>query len=293
MNLKTKCPICNSRVKKEVFHNKVWGGNKNDKFIRCLKCDTVFLYPLPNNSQLTKFYKNYPNYMKGRSIDQNWSNLKNTYDVLSKRDIPLRKSFVEKYFVKGNVCDVGCSVGFMLDYFKSNNIEAVGIEPSLLEYNFSVSNNNTVYKSFKELPNKKYSNVTSYFVIEHLIDPINFIKSCLNITKKNGRFIFEIPHRNDFLLKNMKNNSYKDFILQKMHVTYFSYESLEFMLKKINKKYKIEFGQKYGLDNHLMWATRNSNSGADFKFSKKLNNIYKKELIKQNMYDYFIVIIYN
>lgn len=293
MNFNSKCPICNSNKKKVLFHNKVWGGKKTDKFIKCLNCDIVFLHPLPTNDDLNKFYTNYSNYMINRSVDQNWRDLKTTYKILSKRDIPLRKKFIDKYFIKGDVCDVGSSVGFMLDFFKSNNFKAVGIEPSLSEYNYSISNNNIVYKNFKDLKNKKFSNVTSYFVIEHLIDPINFIKSCLKLTKKRGRFIFEIPHRNDFLLTNMKSNSYKDFILQKMHIMYYSYDALEFMLKKIKKKYKIEFGQKYGLDNHLMWATTNSNKESKFKFSKKLNEQYKKELINQNFYDYFIVIIYN
>ena len=96
MYFKTKCPICKSKQKKILFHNKVWGGKKNDKFIKCLKCDIVFLHPLPTKIELNKFYSNYSNYMKGRSLDQNWANFNSTYNVLSKRDIPLRKKYIDK-----------------------------------------------------------------------------------------------------------------------------------------------------------------------------------------------------
>ena len=289
--IKQKCPICNSIHKKKIWHSKVWGGNKNDKFLQCKICDIVFLSPFPAKKNIEKFYSNnFGTYMKKRSKDMNWSNLKKQYQNLYKREIPLRSIYLKKYLKKGNVCDVGCSTGFTLDYISKNKkYKTFGIEPSE-EHRIHIKKRHTVYPSIKNA-DIMFDNIIHYYVLEHVFNPFVFLNDLLSKLKKNGRMIFEIPHRNDalFSLYNMK--SYKNFIMQKMHLFYFSEKSIRFILNKLKVKYEIFKCQRYNLDNHYRWIFSNDKENNFQIFSKKLNNLYMKEVCKKNYNDHFTIIL--
>ena len=55
--MKKKLLICNSTKEKEIWHDKVWGGSNKDKFLHCINCDIVFLYPFPNIKDVSNFIK--------------------------------------------------------------------------------------------------------------------------------------------------------------------------------------------------------------------------------------------
>ena len=284
------CPLCKSNKKKSIFNQKVWGGARNDKFLKCHNCDIVFLHPFPKNKQINDFYQHhYGNYMKKRSKEQEWSNLSKQFDILKKRDIPLRSPFLKKYLKKGNVCDVGSSTGFMIEYLIKQGRDVYGVEPSDEHRIFSEKKGYKIFKNMNEV-NLKFDNVINYYVLEHVNKPINFIENLLNLLKKNGHLILEVPNREDFLLKQVNLKSYKDFILQKMHVMNYSIHSLRYLFDKFNIKYEILRGEKYSLDNHLNWLTYNKPGKVEMNISKSLKNNYNRMLIENNLNDYFIVV---
>ena len=71
--------------------------------------------------------------------------------------------------------------------------------------------------------------------------------------------IFEIPNRNDALFSLYNLQNYKDFIMQKMHLFYFSEDSIKFILDKFKIKYKIFKCQRYDYNNHYNWIANNAN----------------------------------
>ena len=290
MYIKINCPLCKSSEKKSIFHNVVWGGNKDEKFLICKKCDIVFIYPFPKNKQINDFYQHhYGSYMKERSKEQEWDDLSKQFKILKKRDIPLRSPFLKKYLKKGNICDVGSSTGFMMEHLKKKGFKVFGVEPSEEHREFSEKKGFKVFKKIDDT-NIKFDNVVNYYVLEHVHNPIFFIKNLLGLLKKNGRLILEVPNRNDFLLKQANLKSYKDFILQKMHVMNYSALSLKFLFDKFNIEYKILKGEKYSLDNHMNWLINNKPGKIDFKLSNELKKNYSKMFIDNDLNDYFIVI---
>jgi len=289
--VRANCPLCKLNSYKLVYYKKVWGGNSRDKFLICNKCDIVFLNPMPSDKELNKFYSdNYGRYMKERSLEQNWSNLIKELQIISKREIPLRKKILKKYLLNGSICDVGSSTGMMLEYFKDLKRTSHGIEPSKEHRSFSLSKKHTVFRNFKSVK-RKYKNVLNYYVLEHINDPLKFIKSLLNITKDNGRVIIEVPNRNDYLFCNTNISSYKNFIMQKMHTLYFSKKSLIFLLNKLEFSFKIIGNQRYEFNNHLNWALNKSPGNIKYIFQNKFSKYYKNYLIKNNYNDYFVIII--
>ena len=76
-----------------------------------------------------------------------------------------------------------------------------------------------------------------------------------------------------------------------------TYKSLKTVLHKAGfKKIKIEYFQRYGLDNHLGWFIKKKPGGHNFfkKYSsKKINLIYKDNLVKLKKTDTLIAIANN
>ena len=76
-----------------------------------------------------------------------------------------------------------------------------------------------------------------------------------------------------------------------MHLFYFSEKSIRFILNKLKVKYEIFKCQRYNLDNHYRWIFSNDKENNFQIFSKKLNNLYMKEVCKKNYNDHFTIIL--
>jgi len=285
------CPLCGDREDKGLFHDTVWGGDPEDVFLHCSQCDIVFLYPFPSDDALNSFYKNeFGSYMIERSMEMDWGNLEKQYNNLSQRELPLRKPFFENYLTNGTVVEIGSSTGFLLDYLRNNGIEAHGVEPSRMHAEFSESKGNVIFESIQSLE-KSYDLGLHYYVLEHVPNPAVFLESCISKIKSGGHLIFEVPHRNDALLAYYNLSSYKNFILQKMHLFYYSISSLEFLLDSLGLDYEFVPGQRYGLKNHLHWL-RFGKPGVSFPIiNESTEKAYKTDLINASYFDYFVVIV--
>ena len=105
----------------------------------------------------------------------------------------------------------------------TNGFSCHGVEPSRNHAEFSRSRGNVIFEGFCSLT-QKYDNLLHYYVLEHVFDPKKFLKLCMDQIKPGGRMIFEIPHREDALLSLYGLGGYRDFIMQKMHLFYYSME---------------------------------------------------------------------
>ena len=162
------------------------------------------------------------------------------------------------------------------------------LEPSIEHLKF-INKQHKIFKDLNEV-DFLFENIIHYYVLEHVFDPIIFLKNNLLKLKKNGRMLFEIPNRNDALFSLYNLNHYKDFIMQKMHLFYFSEKSIKFILEKFNVKYRIFKCQRYDFNNHCNWISKNKIS-KDSLFTKKLNKLYKEEIIKKDYNDHFTIVL--
>ena len=107
--------------------------------------------------------------------------------------------------------------------------------------------------------------------------------------------IFEIPNYSDPLISLYNNKNFNKFYWSVVHHWYFNKKSLEYLLNKLNLKFKILPEQRYDLSNHIEWMN-NAKPGGYGKynniFDEKLDNLYKKNLINKWKCDTLIAIIY-
>lgn len=303
MSLPSKCPLCLAGTDKQsVITQHVYGSNENRKnaFFRCSNCDVVYQYPGLSKEEEKQFYADeFEKFMSNRSMmEVGWhkaeKHLKDNESTYLRRLKYLKPYLKEKI----KVLEVGCSSGFMLLPLVDLGHECFGVEPSGVFSEFVKTKNIPVYNSVDELESTNNSNkfdlIMHFFVLEHISNPIDFLKKQLSFLKPGGNIIFEIPNVADPLYTIYNIPEFEKFYWSIAHPWYFSEKSIEFVLSKLSQPYRVLLDQRYDLSNHLIWAKDGKPGGMNrFSsiFGEELDEMYKKTLVKNHTCDTLIVVI--
>ena len=152
-----KCRLCNVDGDSQTIRaDYVFGGEQKHNFWQCAECNAIYLYPPLTKAEEKHFYKKeFEKYMSTRVGDhRDWSNAEK--HVQSNQDQAERRwKFIEPHIFDGmDILEIGCSSGFMLNKFKENNINTVGVEPSGEFLEFVRNNGFEVYKDLEEVKGK-------------------------------------------------------------------------------------------------------------------------------------------
>ena len=90
-------------------------------------------------------------------------------------------------------------------------------------------------------------------MLEHLLDPVSFLKDLKKLLNKHGKIIIEVPNIDDALISFYNIDEFKNFYFCSAHVSYFSEKTLMNCIKQAGLIGKISQVQRYDLYNHLHW----------------------------------------
>jgi len=141
----------------------------------------------------------------------------------------------------------------------------------------------------------KFDKIFLFHVLEHIYNPIEYLKELKEKLNQYGKIFIEIPNNNDILLKGYQIQEFRDFYYQSAHLWYFNRSSLEFIFEQLNLKYNIYNIQRYDLSNHIKWLKDKKPGGQGFYdnlFSNEIKNNYKKFLIENDKSDTLFCILY-
>ncbi|MCR9137407.1 MAG: class I SAM-dependent methyltransferase [Alphaproteobacteria bacterium] len=120
------------------------------------------------------------------------------------------------------------------------------------------------YSNFADITENRFDIVCLFHVLEHIINPKPFLKSCAQMLSPRGRLIIEVPSFDDPLLTLYDVPNYHNFFFQKQHPYYYSASSLNRLLTSHSLTVeKMIPHQRYGLENHLKWLRDGSPGGDD------------------------------
>lgn len=256
------CRICRSG-KTKVIRTKLRYNIKR-RVYRCLVCGYVFLDTPKKKSGEFYIGNNYrriygPSPNKISKCRESF----NTY-------LPFQSSIIKEieHILKPDmkVLDVGCSTGHFLHALKNKVKERVGLElqkdaVSFIRKNldFKVYSQPIEAAKIKEAP---FDLVTCLQVLEHIENPLTFLKDLAKNLKPNGYLYIEVPNVNDALLTCYKAAGYADFYFREPHVSNFSIDSLKILLRRAGFNGVFKTVQRYNIINHLHWLLTNSPQGS-------------------------------
>jgi 2-polyprenyl-3-methyl-5-hydroxy-6-metoxy-1,4-benzoquinol methylase len=267
--------------------------SKKYKVVKCVKCKHAQIFPIPKKDEDKKFYdedrqaKNI-NYRKG--IEE----LKKK----TKEDTIRRVKLINKYAPKnGSVLEIGSGYGIFLEEIRKHGYKVIGIEISneRRRYSKKITNVKVLNINLNEqIPDiGKFDIIVLFQVLEHIVDPINFLRNLKKLLRSRGKLIVEVPNFNDFQLG--LNKAYSEWYWQRAHIHYFSPRILKRVLLCSGFKAKILGMQRYSIENMFNWKLTNHPQLTEptYNLPKKYDWIekhYKKYLEKYLICDTIIAI---
>ncbi len=119
----------------------------------------------------------------------------------------------------------------------------------------------TEYLRESRFADRHYDVICAFQVLEHVPDPVVFLKELRASAKKGATMFIEVPNLNDPLLSVWNVESYQKFFYHSAHLHYFTEDSLRKagrLAGFTDEQVEISFTQDYNLLNHLNWIMNNA-----------------------------------
>ncbi|MEI8229659.1 MAG: class I SAM-dependent methyltransferase [Candidatus Peregrinibacteria bacterium] len=159
--------------------------------------------------------------------------------------------------------DVGCGYGFFVDAAAEAGYSAEGIDLNTPSIAIARAHGNNLYiegvvnDDFATRNRGSYDIVTTFHVLEHLTDPVAYLRRLGLLVKQGGLLVVEVPNADDALLAH--NPAYNAFYWQRAHLSYFTPMTLRVALRAAGfGQAEVESVQRYGMNNLFHWITHNA-----------------------------------
>jgi 2-polyprenyl-3-methyl-5-hydroxy-6-metoxy-1,4-benzoquinol methylase len=235
---------------------------------QCAACGLVYLWPRPSQEELDTYYaEGYrEEYDDGAMAERHTADT----DEAGSRARRLRSLMQEA----ASLLEVGCGSGAFLEAVRPHVRQVAGIEPEGTsrrwlgqELGLQVSES----LSDVETRGETYDVVVLFHVLEHIPDPVGFLKRLSTVLNPSGRLVIEVPNVDDALVSVYQIAAYREFYYQKAHLYYFSAATLEKVLAEAGLGGAAQGVQRYDLGNHLTWMMKGE-PGGQGAYAKMLGN---------------------
>ena len=186
--------------------------------------------------------------------------------------------------------DVGCGGGSFLDLVKGMCRTTLGIEPTpSLRAALTAKGHRAfpychdVSKDWEE----RVDVAVSFSVIEHLPQPVAFLREIGRLLKPGGRLVVSTPNRRDWLLEALPDD-YPRFFYRAVHAWYFDAASLAGLLTVAGfVDATVTFHHRYDLSNAILWLRDKRPTGLGaLAFSAPGDGVFRGMLEASGRADY-------
>ena len=289
------CNFCKKENPMELYYPNVRNCQEG-YIVKCKECDLRQLFNKKNVS-LKEFYLNDGQDKAIQSITKisKLEQIESEAQTMIQRAKIIQEKINDLKLVKKDIkiIDVGGGYGNLsLEIRKLNinndiNLQIDILEPRKLENLFYTKYNLNKITTFLdydfvEKNKKKYDFVLNYHVLEHVSNPVDFLKNMYDLINENGYLCLEVP--NDDLDLIQINKKYADKINYiESHENYFTKITLSKICMKIGINPEIKGFQIYGYENYNNWVKNIPNKiGKEIDF---FTNNYKKDSKEYKWYN--------
>ena len=244
-----RCLIC--KRTKFTQKSKTVRDSKNHQILMCKSCGHTQIHPIPTLTEEKKFYDD--------NKQEKNLNIKYSIDEIKKKsmsDTNRRVKFVSKLVKKNEkILEIGSGYGLFLEGMKKRGQNVIGIEISKEKREIAkkitkaqILDINILEKKIK-IP--KVDVIVLFHVLEHISEPVKFLKNLRNMLKMNGRIVVEVPNHNDHQLQ--LNKKYREFYWQRAHIHYFTPKIFQKVLEESGFSTEVKGIQRYSIENFFNW----------------------------------------
>jgi SAM-dependent methyltransferase len=298
----TSCPLCAAGADDQfVVTHRVYGDESGRAVFHCRRCDVRYLFPGQSPQEEAHFYaQEFESFMIGRSASgAGWEGPER--HIAANESQRQRRMTHLRDILKPNsrVLEFGCSSGFMLYPLAQAGHRCAGVEPSGVFSEYVRNRGVSCFQSLDDLTAAEggaavYDLILHYYVLEHVSDPVGFLRRQFALLKPGGKIVFEVPNANDALTTVYDMAAYERFIWVVSHHWYFSEGSLAKAMEMAGGTGEVRFDQRYDLSNHMIWA-RDGKPGGMGRFTnvfgQELEDQYRQALIGARCCDTLIGIL--
>ncbi len=186
------CPLCGSKSYVVEF------SRKNFRFVRCNECGVLYQNPRPQKEFIQNRYDD-------KYFQYEIENHKNFFQLQLKTVADCKIEDLVGGFQGKKVLDVGCATGMLLNHLKSKGSTVHGVEICTQSCRYAYEHFHiNLYNG--TLENARYDSETFDIVhfshlIEHVENPIDFMKEVYRITKKGGYILVTTPREDTIWFK--------------------------------------------------------------------------------------------
>ena len=193
--------------------------------------------------------------------------------------------------------DVGCGGGGVLLKLRKHCASAAGVEPQVVWNQHLQNAGITVHAELDELAPRSQDVISLFHVLEHVPDPIPFLRALRDKLDHNGALVIEVPNADDALLGLYRSQAFSEFTYWSPHLFLYNPATLRRLLAKagISGEVAIVQTQRYPLSNHLMWLAQGKPGGHQtwsFLDTPELNAAYGARLAALGACDTLIATAY-
>nr|MBC8552895.1 methyltransferase domain-containing protein [Candidatus Brocadiales bacterium] len=234
-----KCPVCQfKRISFVSTYDNPFVQDERLSLCRCRECSTLFYSPLPSVNYTETFNEEHDKFY----IEHDAGLLFMASLLYPLKDIKPK-----------NMLDIGCGLGFAMDIGRDlfGIDEVLGFEPSYGK-RLKVFDANIIDGYFpNDLPfeNRKFDLILSSEVLEHTIDPKDFLQQIVTLLSENGTAILSTPNANAFFLEDKEQIGIAG---PGQHTIIFSEESIYEVLGELDVSFKIFTSEGQSGKKHLI-----------------------------------------
>jgi len=239
------CNVCGSGSYRFLYKKRDPISRQYFNVVACSQCGLGYVNPRPSSEMMKDYYQS--NYYCNRFNDSKaipaggdtfLGKLYKLYWKIFSRYYPPRVLKTEKDICarytkgRGELLDIGCANGDFLKVMQDSGFEVCGLEFSdhfINKYGLNIFKGELVNAHYDT---QRFDLVTMWAVLEHVSDPMGYLKEINRILKPGGKVIFLVPNLKSIPFGICHNDDIP------RHLYLFSPTTMERMLTQSNFKLK-------------------------------------------------------